>query len=127
MELEFRALLKADPAVMALTPHINWGEHPQGETVPYVVLSLASDGEGVTMQGPDGLRQSRVQVDCYAPSFGQAAIMRETIKAALHGYRGGRFRGVFHDGARYFREADEAAPLHRMSLDFLIHWRATDG
>ena len=126
MEVDLRALLRATPAVTTITSAINWGEHPQDAAGPYVVLSLASDNEGATMQGRDWLRQSRVQVDCYAPAFAQAAAMREAIIDALHGYRGGRFRGVFFDGARYFREADEAAPMHRMSLDFLTHWRAVN-
>lgn len=126
MEIDLRALLRATPAITALTTAIDWGESPQGATGSYVVLSLASDNEGATMQGRDWLRQSRVQVDCYAPTFAQAVAMREAIMDRLHGYRGGRFRGVFFDGARYFREADEAAPMHRMSLDFLTHWRAVN-
>lgn len=68
MEEAFRALLTGSAAVTALVPagRINWGEHLRGADGPYIVLTMISDIEGLTMQGPDGLADGRVQVDCYA-------------------------------------------------------------
>lgn len=126
MEMDLRSLLQSAAPVTGLVAEssINWIEQPQGALVPYIGLQLVSDSEGSTMQGPDGLRQSRVQVDCYAASYAGAARIAEAVKSVLHGHRGGGFRGVFFDGARSFREADEATSLHRISADYLTHWRA---
>ena len=123
METALRALLIAGlPAMSA--GRINWGEHPRDEARPYIVLHLVSLTEGHTMQGPDGLERSRVQIDCYAPSFGQAREIAGDVKRVLDHYREGQFRGVFFDAARTTRESGEDnAPLYRCSLDFIVNWR----
>ena len=123
METDLRTLLQAGLAPLVPPGSINWAEHPQGVDRPYVVLTLPSDTEGATMQGRDGLRQSRVQVDCYGPTFASVAAIRVAVMDTLHGYRGGNFRGVFFDGARSLREPGDDA-VHRLSMDFLTHWRA---
>lgn len=123
METALRALLIAGLPGLTGT-RINWGEHPDAEDRPYVVLHLISLREGHTMQGPDGLERSRVQVDCYAPSFGQARELGAQVKQALNHHHGGGFRGVLFDTARTSRESgNENAALYRCSLDFLINWR----
>ena len=123
METALRALLIAGLSDLS-AGRINWGEHPRDEARPYIVLHLVSLREGSTMQGPDGLEQSRVQIDCYAPSFGQARELAAAVKAMLNHHRGDGFRGVFFDNARTTRESGEDnAPLYRCSLDFLINWR----
>lgn len=127
METELRALI-----LDGIGGLIDWGESPQPGASQYVVLHLISDDEGVTMQGRDGLRQSRVQVDIYAPTFGGAAQKAAAMKDLLHGYRGGNFQGVFFAGGRTPREgSDEASAIYRASLDFMVNWmadwRLTDG
>jgi hypothetical protein len=127
MDEAFLALLTGSAAVTALVPalRINWGAHPQGTGSPYIVLTLVSDIEGLTYQGPDRLEQGRVQVDVYAPDYPAARIAGRAVKAALHGYRGGQFLLIEHAGSRASREGgtNEAERLHRVSMDFLTHWR----
>lgn len=90
-------------------------------------MHLISLNEGHTMQGPDGLQKIRVQVDCYAPNFGDAFDLAGRVKAALDFHRGGGFLGIFFDGMRLPREGGESkgGALYRASLDFLTHWRAS--
>ena len=128
MEQELRALLRGNAAVAALAGGlVDWGESPQPGAARYIVLHLISDTEGATMQGRDGLRQSRVQVDCYGPDYAAVAALSAAVKDALHGYRGGGFGAIFFDGGRIPREGnDEASAIYRASLDFLTHWRAQD-
>lgn len=127
MEQELRALLISGlPDIGAA--RINWGEAPQGTIRPFVVLNLISDTEGTTMQGRDGLRKSRVQVDCYGPDYSTVAAMMAAVKDALHGYHGGGFQGIFFAGGRVPREGnDEASAIYRASLDFMTHWRPDNG
>lgn len=123
-----RAILLNDVELWQMVNNrINWGAHPQGKPHPYVVLHRIGGAEGYTLKGPDGLQQGRVQVDCYAPSEADATKVSRVVIAALGGYRGGGFRGVFHAGTRNSREggSNEAERLFRVSLDFTTHWRAT--
>ena len=127
METALRALLIAGLPGMS-AGRINWSEHPRDEARPYITLHLISLTEGHTMQGPDGLERSRVQIDCYAPSFGQAREVAAGVKGFLNHYHGGGFRGVFFDSARTTRESGEDnAPLYRCSLDFIVNWRDDNG
>jgi hypothetical protein len=127
MEEELRAVLLANAGVAALVPpaNVNWGSHPQGLALPGIVLNTIGDAEGYTMTGPDGLSQGRVQVDCYGTSYGQAKELSRAVIAALSGYRGGGFQGVFRVGTRDGREGgtNEATRPSRVSLDFTTHWR----
>lgn len=129
MEQELRALLRSSAAVTGMVHGlVDWGESPQPGASRYIVLHLISDNEGVTMQGRDHLRQSRVQVNCYGPEYATAAALMAAVKDTLHGYRGGGFQGIFFAGGRVPREGnDEASAIYRASLDFFTHWRPEDG
>lgn len=129
MEEDFRALLLAGP-VAALVPAgaVNWGEHPQGAGAPYIVLEVISAGEGLHMKGPDGLERFRVQADCYAAGYGAAKGLARALRGQLHGYRGGGFRLIEHADSRDHGRgggSNEAERLHRVGVDFIVHWRQT--
>lgn len=128
MEQALRNILLAAAGVTALAgTRINWGAHPQGTAFPAAKLTLVSDAEGYTLDGPNGLSKGRVQVDCDAMSYKAARDLAAAIRAALSGYRGGDFRLIEHAATRDSREGgtDEAERPYRVSMDFLTHWRAT--
>ena len=127
MEQELRALLIAGLQDVPVA-RINWGQHMATAGGPYVVLNLISLNEGLTMQGPDGLETSRVQMDVYAPTFGEANEMGRRLKSLLHGYQGDGFRLIQFDTMRHLRESGDNAgeAVYRASLDFLTHWRNDD-
>ncbi|WP_417723957.1 tail completion protein gp17 [Salipiger sp.] len=73
MEEELRAMLRAETAVAALVgARVYWGERPQGDPLPAVVLTVVDDREGSTLSGGDGLFLGMVQADCYALDLGAA-------------------------------------------------------
>lgn len=129
MEEAFKALLANALPVFDLVPStsINWGQHPQGVPLPGIVLTVIDDLEQVTHQGPDGLSQARVQVDCYADTYSQAKTLGRAVRLALNGYRGNGFQGVFLAATREGREGgtNEADRPFRVSQDFQTHWSAT--
>jgi len=129
LEEDFRAVLLAAGAVTALAPaaRINWGAHPQGAAYPAIVLNTISGAEGYTYSGPDGLSQGRVQVDCYGHSYADAKGLSRAVIAAIGGYSGANFQGIFHASTRDSREggSNEADRPYRVSLDFMTHWRET--
>lgn len=128
MEEALYTLLTTTAAVTNLVPasRINLGEHPQGTGTPYVVLMVVGNEEGLTQQGPDGLFEGRVQIDCYAPTYGAAKLLSRAVRGTLHGHSGGGFGLVQHVATRDSREGgtNEAERLHRVSMDFLTAWRA---
>ena len=126
MEESFRAYLLATSAVTDIcSTRINFGTHPQGQALPAIVLNTVDDADGHTLIGPDGLSQGRVQADCYATTYGGAKLLSRAVRAALDGYSGGDFSGVFLAGSRDGREGgtNEAERPFRVSLDFLTNWR----
>ena len=126
MEEALLALLQSSAAVTAIVGgRINWGAHPQGAPLPGIVLTVIDDAEGHIYQGPDGLSQGRVQVDCWALTYDEAKACGRAVRAALDGHFGGMFLGMFLADQRDGREGgtNEADRPFRSSLDFLTHWR----
>lgn len=126
MEEAFRAILMASVSVTSLCgTRINWGQHPQGQPLPAIVLTVISDAAQPTYRGPDDLSQGRVQADCYAQSYGAAKALARAVRTLLDGYRTANFDGIFLEAARDGREGgtSEADAPFRVSLDFLTHWR----
>lgn len=129
MEEEFRAILLANAALLALvaSDRIVFGDVLEGRDYPIVTCLTVGGAEGMTMAGPDGLLQARVQIDCYARSMMQAKTIGRAVVVAVHGYRAGKFQGVFHEATRDAREGgtNEADRPFRTSVDFMANWRTT--
>lgn len=128
MEELLRALLLNDGGVGAHAGNrINFGTHPQGQPLPAIVLNTISDLEGYTLSGPEGVSQARVQVDCYAQTYGAAKLLSRAVRSLLSGYQNGALQGVFLAGLRDGREggSNEAERPYRVSLDFMVHFTNT--
>lgn len=125
MQEDFRAILTGEGFLNS--EDINFGAVPQGASYPQIVLTVVDLVSNNTMQGPDGLLQGRVQVDCYANSYGQATLLSRSVRDTLDGYRQTPFQGVFWAGTRDLRESgsNEADHPFRVSLDFMVNWRET--
>lgn len=126
MQREFRALLIGSAPVVALiaAQAIAWGAPMQGTRPPTIALHLIDNADGLTMRGPDGLWQGRVQVDAYGLSYGETRAVADAVIATLHGFRGGGFRGIFLAQQRDSHEAGASDRPFRISIDFMTHWRA---
>lgn len=128
MEEQIRAILLASSGVTALCGNrIDWGASGQGVAYPRIVMWTIGDGEGHNLQGPDGHSVGRIQVDIYAQTYGSAKQLSRAVRAALDGYSGGGFQGVFLAGSRDTREggANETERPFRVSLDFITHFNPT--
>lgn len=124
MEEAFRALLVGAPSVGLPSTRINFGTHPQGLPFPGIVLTVVDGGEGLTLDGSDGLWSGRVQVDCYGDDYGTAKRLARAVTATLQDHSGGGFQGIFLIGARDYHETGATARPFRVSLDFSPHWSA---
>lgn len=91
---DLRTYLISKSAVTALTStRIYLGELPQNAAMPAVVLNLIDSNSQRNLTALDGLRRSRVQVDCYGTSTGAAPYasaynVAEKVRLVVEMYRG---------------------------------------
>lgn len=125
MEPALLAKLLASAGITALvSTRINWSRRPQGEALPAIVLHRIDGTPDVHHAGYSGLVQSRVQVDCWAASYGSAKAIARAVQTAITAQ-------AFTQGAVRFdvilivdvRDStfDETTPLFRTSLDLMVH------
>jgi len=125
MEEEFRAFLLATSTITSqVGDRINFGTQPQGHLFPAIVLNTVSDIDGAHMNG-GGPSEGRVQVDCYAATYGAAKLVSRAVRSALHLYRGGGFLLIKQISANDSREGgtNEAERPYRSRIDFKTIWR----
>lgn len=125
MEEEFRAILKATTALTAIVgTRIDFGERPQGQPMPDMLLNVVSGFEGIHMNGK-GPFEGRIQADCYAMTYSEAKRASRAMIDALNFYRGGGFLIITHLSTRDTRAGgeNEADRAYRVGLDFNIVWR----
>ncbi|SMO64065.1 tail completion protein gp17 [Paracoccus laeviglucosivorans] len=125
MEEEFLALLRGSAALTAIVAadRINWGEVPQGQRPPAIVLHLISNEDGLTQQGSDALWQSRVQVDVYDLTFGGATIAARRVRDVLHCFSGGNFQLITQAQQRSNKDQGAVDRPYWISMDFITNWR----
>ena len=125
MEAALLAKLLASVNVTALvSTRINWMRRPQGSALPAVVLHRIDGTPDVHHGGASGLGVSRVQVDCWAASYGAAKAIARAVETAVTAQ-------TFTQGAIRFdvilvaderdSTSDETTPLFRTSLDLMVH------
>lgn len=125
--------LLADAGISALVgDRVHWRRQPdQVSGFPYVNLTGVSDPDLYHMKGAARLRQTLVQADCWALSYGGAWRLSEALSARLAGFRGTfsgpppvSVSGVFITARRDDDDTSDnlERPLFRVSLDFQINW-----
>ena len=132
MEEALRTLLAADAGVAgAVGTLVFWVEAPQSVNADFINLHLVSGVPDIAMQGPTGLVESRVQVDCWAATYSAAKTIGRAVKAAVNGYRGD-IGSISIRLIRIAGERDDTSPptgdghtRYRNSIDLLIAHRST--
>lgn len=125
MEEALRALLRANAGVIsAAGGKVEWSAQPQGAVAPYITLHRIGGNRSQHLQGPDGMIESRVQVDCWGPTYASAKTAARAAIAVLNGYRSGLIRRVFVESERDDHDLTPPDPLYRTSVDLLIAHQA---
>ncbi len=119
-----RARLAADTAVgAAVGTKVCWGIVPQGAALPYVRLQAISDPRPEHLAGYDGARQTRVQADAFASTYGEARAIAEAMISAVAQpatVGGVQFGRVKAEGPRDLGEDTANGYVHRASVDLLV-------
>lgn len=125
MDEALRALLVADAAVNAeVAGRVYWDTAVQGSAKPSIVLYPVSGVPDYHMQGPSGLVESRVQIDCRATTRTGALALARKVEAVLSGLRtvesGIKFNGIFKVNARSSFEDTGAETFFVNSADYQV-------
>lgn len=78
-------LVTAIPGVSAITAQVFWDLVPARLTEPDIVLKQISGLEALAHDGPIGIGDMRLQVDCHASTAAVAKALRLAIVRALNG------------------------------------------
>lgn len=60
----------------------------QKSTLPAITYQLISVEDALLHDGPMGLPQPRIQLDCWASSYAGVKALAAAVKVAIHGYKG---------------------------------------
>jgi hypothetical protein len=83
------AVLAANAAVAAIVAdRVYPTVLPQSAEVPAIVYTRVSADHTHTLGGASSLASGRVQVNCWADSYAEAAELARAVRLAVQGYRG---------------------------------------
>lgn len=119
-EADFRSAILAGSGVAALVgDRVNWAELPAARPRPLIALWNITRPGDYTMDGPSGLEQAFIQIDCWADTYLEASTLADTVKAALEALNdtvgSTQIQGVFFTGRRDGRDPMAGAPAQRYS------------
>lgn len=125
MEQALTTYLLASSGLTTLVgTRVHWASRPQGSTLPAVILTRISGVRDYTLAGASGYVESRVQIDCWARTYGAAKTTAQAVRNALHALLPAGsppILGLSIDGERDSFEGDPPEALSRTSLDVIIH------
>lgn len=119
---DFATALRSRLTGLAAGTRVYWTLVPQGTALPYVRMQTVTDPRLEHLQGYDGARVTRVQVDCFAATYAAARSLSEAVISAVAQpatVGGVRFGRVKADGPRDLGEDTANGFVHRLSLDLL--------
>lgn len=124
-------LKDAAPVIADAGVNIYWTVRPQGRRPPDIILTAMTGPPGVTYEGDQELRPSRVQFDSWSPDGTQARRMALAIIDAISGPAlvdlgaAGkvRFDRAFCDEPEDGGEQLETGYVHRSRFDAMV-WHA---
>lgn len=117
--------------IAAATPagsRVSWVQRPQASALPAITLQVVSDPRPQHLKGLQGTRATRVQVDCWADSYGGALAIARACIAALQAPT--TFAGKQFGNAEVFGQIDlgedaNGSFVHRQAVDLNI-WHVGD-
>lgn len=88
---------------------------------PHVVVSTISDVPTTCIDATIALRDQRISCECCAPTLTAARALKESLIAALQGWRGGAIAAcAFESGGPELFDADLVPPRYIIPVDFML-------
>ena len=126
MEAALINRLLASVDVTALVgQRITPGRRDQGGALPAIVLHRIDGQRDYHLAGASGLVSSRMQVDCWAATYGDAKRAARAVDAVMSGVRwttgAVRIDAVLIADERDDTFDEDGTALYRTSLDLMVH------
>lgn len=116
IESDVRAVLVADAAVVALVvDRVAAGVIPEGEIRPYITYQLVTGQRPGSLSAHGTLRNARIQLSCWSPSYGVAKQIAQAVQDAIEASV--LFDVVFIGDVELY---DAETALHYVVLDYSI-------
>ncbi len=82
-----------EPAIQELLKDLAAGQvyflrAPQSATGPFIIIQRTDSSRFRHINGPSGIAQAYIQIDCYASTYTEAKALAATVETILDGYRG---------------------------------------
>lgn len=104
----------------------------QGDALPYITLTVISNGTINHLGGATDTYQARIQIDCFGDSYGQTQSVVDAVVAELNGLRDlattPKIQMVHLDDIQDAIDAPRdgaAIPRFVTSVDFLVDYSTT--
>lgn len=114
MEIALRARLSG------LAQTVDWGLRPQQASLPAIILNKVGSQKAYTMDGPQGMQQHRVRIECWATTFKAAHETASQVIAELE-----QASGQFQAGFVLFRTDDHEMTSDGVRFRALVDMRIT--
>lgn len=123
--MDMRAALRARliAAGTGAAGQVSWVDRPQGTALPAITLQTISGDRPQTYDGLQGWRETRVQADVWATSYGAANAIRDEIVAAaavVETVNGIRFDRTDFENERDGLEQLATGLVYRAGIDLLV-------
>lgn len=113
------ALLAAAPLTALVGQRVAAGVMPEGESRPYVTFALVGGQRAGSLVAPGTLRNARMQISCWSPSYAQAKQIAQAAQDAVEASV--LFDAIFNGDQDLY---DPTTKLHYVALDYSI-WQDT--
>jgi hypothetical protein len=136
MEVAVRARLKASAALTAMIgQRVDWGLRA-GPVLPAITLTRIPGPKDTHYKGDQGLQETRVQVDAWAPDYATAMKVAHMARMVLEPPEvvaaippnmeaGVRFERSFAEQPDPATESTATGVVHRARFDIAIWWALT--
>lgn len=104
---------------------VYWVDRPQAAALPAVTLQTISDPRPQHLKGFNELRETHVQIDCWADTYSAAKTLMEAVLAAVvpeNTANSIRFDRALVDGVSDGGERTETKFVHRQTADVFFWW-----
>jgi hypothetical protein len=120
-------LIQANAGVAAIAASGGFlGQLPKGTALPSWTYITATDSSEYVLAGPEGIRERRVQFDCYGEAAADVINLAKAIDGVLNVFQGllpdpdsTRVQGCFRENIIDFPQ-DSAARTYRRMLEYRI-------
>ena len=141
IEQALQVYLKADADVAALvSTRVYPALAPQDAALPYITYERVSTQRLMTHDGQNGLIGPRIQIDCWASTYGGAKTLADKVRLCMNGHKNAYgettgtapndyvIQGIVQLGELDLPELPQTAgekPVYRVSMDFEVWYEET--